>query len=398
VPSTQNRIFWIDLAWFNWSAESWDSIASEEPYTVEPVVTPNSLGWLYLRDQTKTTAVIRGDWFVYYATDNGEFVNAKGVENFNPKSYYYQLLYSNVEFVREQNGNKKKVTGVGPETVAEFEKAWFVDFEHLKEFPIDKGTMVDSGFSGVAFNNRVMWRVRSKVGTYWRTFDVFRVAGEQDFVQTPFPREFDGGEHIFQDERGAQFYLLSDGKGKTVDFANPFLVRGDPSNAHNRVLVTGRSCIHCHDTGILAWRNEHARIIDEGVKLKAGNYAIAERFNQFFLQEQKLRRLMQIDQDNYAEFVRECTGLTVQENVQNFVKARSWYVQGLSLQQAAREFGTSVKHLEEALAYGSGDEDMPLGTTQGRLARLALTGQPLPRHTWERGLYQEAGVLLSSRK
>lgn len=455
VPNTDNRIFWIDLAWFNWSVETWESISKEEPFTVEPIVPSPSPGLTFLKKETKANPVIRGDWFVYYAMDNGEFVNGVGTETFNPNSFYYQLLYSNVEFDRDvvekkteqiteyrevkkqvtrtvprqvlqNNGfgrysyvtqnitetveetvqepvlkakvsevkTRKKVKGVAPNDTTELEKAWFVDFDQLKEFPIDKGVMVDKGFSAVAINNRILWRVRTKIGVYWRTYDVFRTAGDQDFIQNPFPKEFNAGEHIIQDERGAQFYHLSDGKGKSVDFANPFVVKGDPANVHNSVLVTSRSCVHCHDNGIIGWRNEHQKLKEEGVDLKAGSYALAERFNQFFLQEQKMKRLLAGDQDNYAAFIREATGLTPQENVQNFIKARTQYIQDVTLDQAARELGVSTETFSQALAFGPGTLEHPAGVTKGRLGRLILNGHPVPRHTWERGLYQEAGLLL----
>lgn len=455
VPDTDNRIFWIDLAWFNWSKESWESVSGEEPYTVEPIIPSAQLGLAFLKAETKSNAIIRGDWFVHYVMDNGEFLNGPGTATFNPKAFHYQLLYSNVEFDREvtekttekvteyqnvtkkvtrtvqkpvlrSNGRggyvqsventtetvdetvqepvqrdkevvkktRKKVKGVGPNTAAEFEKAWFVDFDHLRELPIDKGVMVDQGLSGVAVNNRIMWRVRGKAGTYWRTFDVFRTAGDQDFVENPFPKKFDAGEHIFQDERGAQFYHLTDGAGKSTDFANPFVVKGDPANVHNTVLVTSRSCVHCHDQGILGWRNEHVQIRKEGVDIVGGNNALLERFNQFFLQEQKMKRLLQSDQENYAAFIQECTGLTPQENVQSFIRARSWYLKDVTLEQAAREFGVTVKEFSDALAYGPGTPDDPQGVTKGRLGRMILSNHAVPRHTWERGLYQEAGLLL----
>lgn len=456
VPNTDNRLFWIDLAWFNWRPETWEDVAKEEPYTVEPILPSHQEGLAYLRASTKANAVIRGDWFVYYATDPGEFLKGSPeTAEANPKAFYYQLLYSNVEFDREvvekqattETGFKevkklvtrqttrtvlrdigggryaqvqetvpeqveevvkeptftdkvverkvrKKVRGEAPADTTELEKVWYVDFDQLKEFPIDKGVMVDKGFSGVAIGNRVMWRVRTKIGTYWRTFDVFRVAGDQDFVETPFPKEFNAGEHIIQDERGAQYYHLSNGKGKTVDYADPFVVKGDPANAHNSVLVTGRSCIHCHDQGILGWRNEHVQLQKEGVDLKAGSYALAQRFNQFYLQEQKMKRLLQADQENYAAFIQEATGLSPQENVQNFIRARTWYVGDVTLDQAARELGTDVKTFSDALAYGPGTPDAPAGVTKGRLGRMILSGHPVPRHTWERGLYQEAGLVL----
>ena len=435
VPNTDNRIFWIDLAWYNWSIETWENISQEDYLFREPLVTSNTRGLIYLKTQTRSNPVVLASWFIYYTLDNGEFINQKDAANFNDRSFYYQLVYSAVPFERDvaeddyQNGDKyratpqrdargnpvnkanpdkkkvrKKVFGVGPQTAAEFEAAWYVDFGLLKKFPIDKGALVDNGFSGVAWQNRILWRVRTAIGTYWRTFDVFRTAGDQDFVETPFPKVFNAGEHIFQDERGAQFYFLSDGDGKGVDFANPFVVKGDPSNVHNTVLVTSRSCIHCHDPGIRNFRNEHLKLRDIGVDLKARAYSDnhvtpadpgrAERFNQFYLQDQKMERLVRTDQDNYAEFVRDCNGLTTSENVQNIIRLRNWYVGDLSLKQVAREHGVTARDMELALAIGVGTLHQPQGVTKGRLGRLVLDGRGVPRHTWERGLCAESGALL----
>lgn len=395
VPDTDNRIFWIDLAWFNWRPETWESLCKEDPYFLEPIVPSDAAGLGYLRRETGGNAVMRGDWFTHYAMDNGEFLNGSdATAEFNENSFYYQLLYSNVEFTRAG----KKVRGVGPATAAEFEESWYVDFSALADFPIDKGVMVDKGFSGVALGNRIMWRVRGRVGTYWRTFDVFRVAGDQDFIETPFPKKFNAGEHIFQDERGAQYYHLSNGAGKSVDYANPFVVKGDPANVHNSVLVTSRSCVHCHDAGIQPFRSEPQRLRAEGLQLKAYDYAMAERYNQFYLQEQKMARLLKADQDNYSAFVLEVNGLSAAENVQGFVAARTQYLKDVTLDQAARELGATTQEFSDALAYGVGTPDKPEGVTKGRLGRLVLTGQPLPRHTWERGLYQEAGLLLMEHR
>jgi hypothetical protein len=427
VPNTDNRIYWIDLCWFNWSPQVWENISAEDPYYREPIIPSAAKGLNYLRHETRANPVVRGDWWLWYVFDNGEFINAKGAEIFNPKAFYYQLLYANATFdrvvekkVKEKkvvnyrytDGSvrpheeevevvkkvKTKVKGEAPRTAAEFESAWLVEFDHLKEFPTDKGGLIDQGMSGVAYNNRIVWRVRSKIGIYWRTFDVFRTAGDQDFVQNPFPLKFDAGEHIFQDERGAQYYFLSDGQGKGVDFANPFLVKGDPSGPHNTVLLTPRSCIHCHDVGILGYRNEMPLLLREGLKLYAYDAGRMERINQFHLQEQKMRKLIQQDQENYAEFVRECTGLTPQESVQSFQRIRAWYNKPVTLDQAARELGTDAQELSDALAYGPGTPDYPEGSTKGRLGRLALSGVPVPRHTWERGGFQESGLLLLERR
>lgn len=390
VPNTDNRLFWIDLAWFNWSPESWEEVAQLDYVYREPIIPSDSKGLDYLKNYTKANAVVNASWFNFYVTDNGEALDLENGKTFNEKAPHYRLLYSNVEFERDG----KKIKGVGPRTVAEFEAAWKVDFSVLKEFPIDKGALVDAGFSGVAWNDRILWRVRTAIGVYLRTFDVFRVSGDQDFVETPFPKKFNGGEHIVQDDRGAQFYLLSDGKGNVVDFANPFLVRGDPTSAHNTVLVTSRSCIHCHDTGILNFRNEHELLNKSGTVLKANNYAKAERFNQFYLQKAKMNRLIQGDQENYASFIRDATGLTTEQNVQNFASSRNWYSSPVTMEQAAREHGVTTLELETALAIGVGTREKPEGTVSGRLGRLALEGQPIPRHAWEDKGYRDSGLIL----
>lgn len=421
VPNTDNRIFWIDLCWYNWTPKAWEDISLEEPYFREPIIPSNSPGLKYLKEQTQANPVMGAGWFLWYVYDNGEFINAPGVETFNPDSFYYKLLYANVPFDREVEEKRtvttterrtvqenrggylynvvkdvpvtketvekvtKKVYGKGPATAAEFEKAWLVDFDHLKEYPIDQGFSVDEGFSGVAYNNRVLWRVRTKIGVYWRTFDVFRTAGDQDFVESPFPKLFNAGEHIFQDERGAQFYHLTDGKGKSTDFANPFVVKGDPSGPHNTVLVTSRSCIHCHENGILKGKDIHKENAEAGAKLGSSAYDRAERARQFFLRAQKLEKLILGDQNNYTDFVRDCNGLLPAENVQSFQKARAWYGGGVTLAQAARELGTEPKELADALGYQA---------TKARLERLALDGYAIPRSVWERGGYAEAGLLL----
>ena len=402
VPHTDNRLFWVDLCWFGWTPEVWENITLEEPYLREPIVPSTSIGLKFLKTETKANAIIPASWFMWYVFDNGEFINQENAKVFNPKAFYYQLLYANVTFEREVTekvGNdvkkvKKKVTGVGPATAAELEKVWHVDFNVLKDFPIDKGGLIDEGFSGVSFSNRVVWRVRTAIGVYWRTFDVFRTAGEQDFIENPFPKKFDAGEHIIQDERGAQYYFLTDGKGDAVDFANPFVVKGDPAGPHNTVLVTSRSCIHCHDSGILGFRNEHAVLQRIGADLKIITPDRAERFNQFFMQERRMKKLIKQDQDNYTEFIKDATGLTPQQNLQNFQRYRAWYGKAVDLQQGARELGVSAKELELALAIGVGTLDRPAGVTKGRLGRLVLDNHPIPRVTWERGGYAEAGLLL----
>lgn len=434
VPATDNRIFWIDLGWFGWTAEVWENISAEDPYFREPLIPSDSKALKFLKDETRGNPVVRGGWFLWYTYDNTEFLKAGEV--FNEKSFYYQLIYASFGFEREVKekvavkkkvttyrdeeyrepyGNgyiirtrrvpvetetedektetvKKKVFGIGPANAKEFRNAWHIDLNVVKDVPIDRGALVDEGFSGVSYSNRVLWRVRTATGVYWRTFDVFRTAGDQDFVEKPFPGKFDAGEHIFQDERGAQFYLLTNGQDVSTDIGDPRVVKDHVSGA--RVLMTAGSCIHCHDSGILPFRNEHYYIQKSGAALMAITPDRAERFDQFFLQERKMKKLVAQDQENYRDFIRDCNGLSSEENATQFGRFRQWYMKPVTLDQAAREHGVDSETLSRALAEGIGDLNYPQGSTKGRLGRLALEGTPIPRSVWERGAFQESGLLL----
>jgi len=385
VPNTDNRIFWVDLCWFNWSYEAWEAASEEDPYFREPIVSSHNEGLKYLKEQTRANPVIRGDWFLWYTFDNTEFL--KVGETFNEKAFYYRFLYANVEFERTvaENGKtvKKKVRGVGPANAHEFQQAWLVEFSHLKDFPTDMGFMVDKRRSGVSYENRIGWRVRGKNGNYWRTFDVLRSVGDQDFVETPFPKLFDAGEHIFQDVRGNQVYHLTNGADKSTDIGDPRIVRDHTSGA--RVLMTAGSCIHCHDTGIIPFKNEHLVLQDIGDQLMAYDKARADRFKQFYLQDRRMKLAVEEDQRNFTEFIKDCNGLTPQENATQFSRIRGWYMQDVTLKQAARELGAGIEEFSDAIGYQA---------TKGRLGRLVLDGRAIPRYTWERGGFQEAGLLL----
>lgn len=386
VENSDNRIFWIDLAWYNWTPEAWDKIANEDPYFRVPIVDGQSPAYKYLLKYTQTNAIIRADWWLYYTFDTTQFL-AKG-EVKAKEAFYYTLVFSGTTFERKVKVNGKdvvkKVSGVAPETAAEFRFAFGVDTEILRRFAVDIGAVIDEGYSGVSYGNRVLWRIAAPTGVYWRTFDVFRSAGDQDFIEHPFPNEFDAGEHIFQDARGAQFYLLTDGKDQRVEFGDPRLVHDHASGSGPDIVITGKSCIACHDTGILTYRNEIPKIIASGVQRKDYEYDRAARYRQFFLQTKQAEELVRRDQENYTRFVFRCNGLTPTENIRQFLQIRTWYAKHVTLSQAAFELGTTEATLRVALSIG----------VRSRLGRLALTGQPIPRVTWERGAYQEAALLL----
>jgi len=424
VPDSDGRLWWFDLDWFRWTPEVWENIANEDPYYRNPIVSTENPGLKYLLAATKSNAIIRGDWFVFYASDTSLFL--KGEDKQADNAFYYQLLYSSNETeteveetktvmdkwevpykvtkqVRDRYGRmttvedyewrveerprketvkvKKKSFGV-PKTLKEFQDFWEAQQNHLKRFPIDRGAVVDEGESFVSFHNRTLQRIRTKLGVYWQSYDVFRTAGDQDFVENLIapPKRFDASEIIVQDGKGAQIYFLTDGKGNRVELADPRLVH-DTVSGGNFAVITAKSCVACHVQGIIPMKNEIPLMIKQGVEIKALK-PLDERIRSFYLSN--LDRLVKTDQEEYSEFIRTCNGLTAEENARQFTEFRKSYDLPLTFKQAARELGSNTEEFGTALSI----------STKGRLGRLILDGKTIPRQTWEKGLYAESGLLL----
>jgi hypothetical protein len=98
-----------------------------------------------------------------------------------------------------------------------------------------------------------------------------------------------------------------------------------------------------------------------------------------------MTKLVQGDQQEYTEFIQNANGLSPAESSDQFRKFRQWYMKPVGLEQAARELGCDPKELSDAIGFQG---------TKGRLGALVLDGTPIPRQIWERGRFQEAGLLL----
>jgi len=435
VPGSRQQLYWFDLTWYGWSPEVWEFIAGKEPYFIEPIVPSWGEGYNFLKAYTHSQRpIVRASWFIHYALDTTLNLDAKSNQDDN--AFYYLLVFGKkkiqvpvrkkvtkqvqvpvTEYQLVRYGNyyqqqpvtryvtqtqeetvteyQTKIVSAAPKTAREFEDFFRLDFTALKDFPIDIGAAIDEAKSGVSYRNRVLWRIRGSLGTYWRTFDVLRSVRQQDLLQNPFPEKFDAGEHIFQDDKGAQFYMLSDGDGKRVEFADPRLVSG--AGIGHPAVLNAIGCIICHDQGILRFKNEHVRLNQLGIRFFSASYPQAERFRQFFVTN-RIEHWIGRDQDEYAQFVRACNGLTPAENAKQLASLKRFYEQSLDLPQAAREVGCSPLELREALGLGIGHPAAPAGTVNARLAQLALESGSVPRYSWEQELYREAALLVLERR
>lgn len=433
VPNTDNRLYWIDLRWYCWTPEVFEKISAEDPYFREPLIPSNSRGLSHMKSLIGN-GVVRSDWFVYYTGDATQFLASGATQADN--AFYYQLLYSystaekevetevetstdetyetgrmvektwpggpdlkgtvfpkGYKYMEKEYGTRKvvkkekktikqKVGGTIPKTTDEFFKFWGVDEKQARKRYADRGVVVDEGESYVSYQNRVLRRIQGSGGVLWQTYDVLRTAGDQDFLETlPVPpTKFDAAEIIFQDMKGAQYYLLTNGEGQRVEFGDPRVVH-DTMSGEKGIVLTWKSCVACHVEGIITPKNEVSSIIRSGVKLNT-NIQTKQQIQSFYLSN--IQRLVKNDQEAYKDFIKECNGLSGDENAEQFKKHRLWYIAPLSLEQAARECGSNPQEFSDAISL----------STKGRIGRLVIDGKPIPRTTWERGGYQEAFLLL----
>ena len=78
------------------------------------------------------------------------------------------------------------------------------------------------------------------------------------------------------------------------------------------------------------------------------DYAKAVETRRLYFRD--LKGKLKRDADAFAERLKECNGLTPAKNAETYAKCWDWYFEGdLSLEQAARECGTTPKHLAAAL-------------------------------------------------
>lgn len=417
VPGTDNRIFTVDVRYLYWKAQAVEAVSLEDPYFREPAVSSDSPALKFLKETTRSNPVFRGDWFTYYLGDTSQFLKADPAAADGEKAFYYRLLYSTNKtvvkktvtadepatetrqvfqpgygYVTQQVATTKKVTktveeavyGRVPATEDEFLDFWGVDEDLAREKQADNFGVVDEGSSGVSYSNRVVRRITGGGGVLWETYDTLRTAGDADYLEAlPIPpKDFVAGELIFRNPKGAQFYLLTNGRGERVEFADPRVVH-DTVSGGKTVLVTWKSCAHCHDVGILPIKNEVPLAIASGADLKAKSPEEAQQIRAAYLKN--LQRRVKFDQDEYEEFVLDCNGLTGPENAAQYKAARDWYAAPLTVEQAAREVGAaSVQEFTDALSVG----------TKVRLGRLLTDGKPVPRSVWEYGGYAEAALLL----
>jgi hypothetical protein len=358
-----DTIQYIDIRDFGWTLEQFEAVMSIDPYVVDPLVDHRLYNYVRLRYGNN---LLRTDWFVVNASDI-----TKQVDRGEDKILIYNILLYGL-------GNE-------PKTADEFRNFWHVDIKTIRAQKVEQGTIVDEGDSGVSRHTRQLRRGNSLFGYYWETRDVkdyeqkkaARSAKlrdkfvEKDFIEDIFANNFDAQEYIASHKNGTQVYLLSNGEGKVVNFADNTIVV-DRSDTNDVRVRTAKSCITCHAVGINPATNALTSLLKRGGKIYFQNDELRRAIKSFY--ERNLNTLIEDDNRVFQRHIKECyhTEPDSIEAARAFTNVYDWYVNKLSPEQAAIECGVSLPEYKEYIR--------PL--TTGRLAQL-YKNTNIPRKVWD---------------
>lgn len=223
VPRAIDRartIFRVDLRDYKWSAATWASITSRDPYRID-FASDDAAAQI----RTLTGAdffFVRGDWFI----DAGS----------QPPLY-------------------PAILGL-PETLGALEAELGVDRAQniADEAQFDPDDLIRLGFqdSGVSEFNRVIERHQLREnasGYYWLSYDFASNVGPKSILADPVNLAPDGGEIIFSLPNGLQGYMIVQAEGQRIDRA-PIGIVHDRETAEEPEVITGLSCMSCHVDGM----------------------------------------------------------------------------------------------------------------------------------------------------
>jgi hypothetical protein len=139
----------------------------------------------------------------------------------------------------------------------------FLDLFNVVQVPREHGELTEldilrvsrAGFegSGVSDHNRLIERYDAAYGYCWVSYDFAGSSGAQDIFEHPLDFDEDGGEAICSLPNHMQAYLVATAEGVRLD-EGPVEIVSFPDR--DNVIVNGRSCMNCHNKGILPKTDE----------------------------------------------------------------------------------------------------------------------------------------------
>ena len=161
--------------------------------------------------------------------------------------------------------------------------------------------------------NRLVERHDATFGMYWKSYDFKGDDGPAVFwhassagrltcfrrIGIPyFDQAFahDGGEMIWALPNGLHAFMLTDGKGKRIDFGPTEVVRDDRETAgHGPAIFNGLSCMACHKHGTIELPKDDIRGVLQG--------KVRDKVRRLYPEKKIVDRLLEEDERDYLAAV-----------------------------------------------------------------------------------------------
>lgn len=346
----------IEIDAYGWEGTTYGSLHAIDPWFHARAVDPATgkqvivhAPWLSLREIAELSVLtgsvvplLRADWFI----------NQTGQQAIEPG--YYDFL-----------GLKK---------LEDLEKLAGLDRATATRVRREVAAIVDA--SGVANQNRQLFRFGTVAGAYWESRDVATSTGKKNAV-----RNLDGD---FEPDAFEIFATLPNGLWATgvanakreLQAAAPSNIAGDKESTSNDVNVrTFISCFRCHKEDGLRPIDDFGRKtfrVGNETGLGSPDREKAKRLKQLYLGP--LNEWLTKDRAAYAEALKAITGMKSAEFVPVYVEAWKRYESGSMLPaDVARELGCTERELLVALR----GQLAATGLTDLALAGL-LSDPPVP--------------------
>jgi hypothetical protein len=203
--------------------------------------------------------------------------------------------------------------------------------------------------SGVALNNRQVYRFQSVTGGYWETRDVNNNAEQRNALRVLNGDFVHDAEEIYGVLPNGLFVLAASNAQGVLQDTVPDSIAADRLSTSNDLRIhPGLSCIRCHVEGLRPLDDWARKFYQGDVKLQAVDYAKLQRLRQLYLGD--LARWLRRDREDYAEALLKVNGLSPAENAQAYARVWQRYQDTpVAGAQLARELGLPEDRLQAAL-------------------------------------------------
>ncbi len=207
--------------------------------------------------------------------------------------------------------------------------------------------------SGVALNNRQIFRFQSITGGYWETRDVNNSLDKRNAMRVLNGDFVHDAEEIYATLPNGLFVMAaSDARGNLQDTV-PDKIAGDKKATSNDLRIHPMlSCVRCHTEGLRPiddWARKFYSKDEEGneIKLNAVEYEKLRRLKQLYLGD--LDRWLRRDREDYADTLLKTNGLAPADNARVLSEVWKNYQElPVSGEQLALELGVSADHMRAA--------------------------------------------------